>query len=99
MERCKSIAIDGVEYRPVVSEKSRKQIVILQRGWVFAGSVEEDGDNVIIRNAECIRIWGTTRGLGELRTGKTSKTATDSYGTVEVHRLAIVGRINIESGW
>lgn len=46
-----------------------KQIIIAQRGWVFVGDVQRADDDVTITNAQCIRRWGTTRGLGELARG------------------------------
>lgn len=76
-----------------------KQIVIAQRGWVFVGDVERSGDDVTINNAQCIRRWGTTRGLGELaRGGPLSSTALDDMGTVRLHALAVVAAIDCEAG-
>lgn len=78
-----------------------KQIVIAQRGWVFVGNVERSGDDVIITNANCIRRWGTTKGLGELAAGgPKSVTVLDPLGTVRLHALAVVASIDCEeSKW
>lgn len=76
-----------------------KQIVIAQRGWVFVGDVERSGDDVTINNAQCIRRWGTTMGLGELaRGGPLSSTVLDDMGTVRLHALAVVAAIDCEAG-
>lgn len=76
-----------------------KQIIIAQRGWVFVGDVTTTGDNVVIENAQCIRRWGTTKGLGELATnGPTKSTVLDSMGTVRLHALAVVAAIDCEEG-
>lgn len=76
-----------------------KQIVIAQRGWVFVGDVERSGDDVTITDAQCIRRWGTTRGLGELaRGGPLHSTALDDMGTVRLHALAVVAAIDCEAG-
>ena len=75
-----------------------KQIVIAQRGWVFVGDVERDGDDVKISNASCIRRWGTTKGLGELaKEGPKSNTVLDKMGTVRLHSLAVVASIDCEA--
>lgn len=75
-----------------------KQIVIAQRGWVFVGDVERDGDDVKINNASCIRRWGTTKGLGELaKEGPKSNTVLDPMGTVRLHSLAVVASIDCEA--
>lgn len=78
-----------------------KQIVIAQRGWVFVGDVQTSGEQVTIRNAQCIRRWGTTKGLGELAAGgPKSATVLDAMGTVRLHVLAVVAAIECEeSKW
>ena len=76
-----------------------KQIVIAQRGWVFVGDVTTNGDNVTIENAQCIRRWGTTRGLGEIaKNGPTASTKLDDFGTVRLHALAVVAALDCEAG-
>ncbi len=81
------------------SSIEREEIVIGQRGWVWKGTVTEVGDNIVIRNAVNIRKWGTTKGLGQLAiSGPTGKTILDPTGTIEIHKLAVVGRI-ICTGW
>lgn len=75
-----------------------KQIVIAQRGWVFVGDVERVGDEVIITGAQCIRRWGTTKGLGELaKYGPQKNTVLDDMGTVRLHALAVVASLDVEA--
>lgn len=78
-----------------------KQIVIAQRGWVFVGDVERSGDDVTITKAQCIRRWGTTKGLGELaKEGPKKNTVLDDMGTVRLHVLAVVASLDCEeSKW
>jgi len=77
--------------------KSTKQIVVLQRGWVVVGDVSRDGDEVTVENASVIRIWGTTKGLGELVNGPTASTKLDPAGTVRAHALAVVFTIDVDA--
>ncbi len=76
---------------------SKKQIVVLQRGWVVVGDVSRDGDQVTVENAQVIRRWGTTKGLGELISGPTSSTVLDPAGTVTAHELAVVLTIDVDA--
>lgn len=74
-----------------------KQIVIAQRGWVFVGDVERSGDDVVIVGAQCVRRWGTTKGLGELaKNGPQPNTVLDPMGTVRLHVLAVVASLDCE---
>ena len=78
---------------------SRRQIVIGERGWVWVGNVSREGGDYILNDAAVIRVWGTTKGLGELALkGKQSKTELDPCGTVRVPELAVIGRIDVAPG-
>lgn len=88
MTQLQTITLDGVKYvradsvadfQPMTS----KRIVVADRGWVFVGDCEDHSDGTVtIHNAHNIRIWGTTKGLGELVDGPTKDTKYDVYGTV-----------------
>jgi len=76
-----------------------KQILVLQRGWVVVGDVDQDNtEKVVLTNASVIRRWGTTKGLGELALeGPRPNTVLDPCGQVEAHPAAIVLRIPCEA--
>jgi len=103
MAKCEapdSVDINGVKYRKEVPSDSPVKIVILQRGWVAVGRYEQDGESCKLRDASIIRVWGTTKGIGELVTGPTSKTLLDKAGTVSFHALAVVVMLDCEeSSW
>ena len=66
------------------------QVVVADQGWVFVGRVvltpNEEGE-CRLQNAHCIRVWGTSRGLGELINGPTEKTILDEMGTLYVRSV------------
>ena len=73
-----------------------KQIVVADRGWVFIGDVFSDcnGDK-LITDAKVVRVWGTTKGLGELAlTGPTTKTVFDEAGTVRVPSHSVIALLD-----
>ena len=81
--------------------EAKKQIVILDRGFVFVGDVAQEGDWLVISNAQNVRRWGTTKGLGELAaSGPMSKTVLDSAGVVRAPLRAVIGTLDCEpSKW
>jgi hypothetical protein len=83
------------------STTGRLCIAILDRGWVFVGRVTEQPGSVSLTNADCIRRWGTERGIGQLAlSGPTKTTKLDPAGTVTVPRTAIVALIDaVEASW
>lgn len=81
---------------------SEYRIVVLQRGNIVVGEygVDADNDEVVVTSASVIRRWGTTKGLGELRTGPTSETVLDYAGEVRAPRGAVIMTITCQSeGW
>ena len=78
------------------------QIIVGQRGWVWVGRVLREGDKVVIRNARCVRRWGTPgHGLGQLANeGPQPETVLDDAATVRLHPLAIVAEYDCdEAKW
>lgn len=74
-------------------------IVVLDRGFVYIGHTSDDGRYVRIRNAHCIRRWGTTAGLGQLaREGKQSDTKLDAAGDVLAPFSELKHLIRCEAG-
>ena len=58
------------------------QIVVVDNGFVYYGEVHIQDGYCLISGAQNIRVWGTEKGLGQLRTGKTSSTVCDECGEV-----------------
>jgi hypothetical protein len=103
MEKIKvsELTIEGVVYVPKDSIKKEFtgdiKIVILQRGWIYIGRFERDGNDCKLHNASCIRTWGTTKGLAELVNGATSLTKLDRCeGIVEFDWFTVVHTITVD---
>ena len=103
MSKPETIKIDDVEYVRADSPEKYKgdiKIVVADRGFVYVGQVEESANFVTLRNAKNIRVWGTTKGLGELVNGPVSGTKLDAVGTVRVPMRAVISLIDVEqSKW
>ena len=73
---------------------------VLDRGFVYVGRVSYDGDFLVIGNAKNLRIWGPTKGLGELVNGPLSGTKLDQVGTVRAPMRALISLIDVvEASW
>jgi hypothetical protein len=79
----------------------RLVIAILDRGWVFVGRATESPSAVALANADCVRRWGTSSGIGELALkGPTRETKLDPAGTVTVPRSSVIALIDAsEPSW
>ena len=77
-----------------------QQIVIADRGWVWVGKTNFNGDDLVIEDARCIRYWGTTSGLGQLAEHEpTPTTKLDKAGRIVVSRRALIARIACKTSW
>jgi len=72
-------------------------IAVVDRGFIYVGEVEHDGEWCHILNARNIRIWGTENGLGELAlNGPQSDTKLDPVGKVSIPRHALIHLIETD---
>ena len=77
------------------------RIVILQRGWVAVGKFHKGEDGArFLTNASIVRVWGTTKGLGEICSGPTPTTKLDPCGDMAFHELTIISTMKADpKGW
>jgi hypothetical protein len=83
------------------AKPTKKQVVILNRGWCLVGDYSEKGDECTLANASVIRAWGTTKGLGELaECGPLTNTKLDPCPQVTFHKMTMVARMSVnEANW
>ena len=99
MEKPERIKIDDIEYVRADKLKTLEgdiKIVVVDRGYVYVGIVEETTDFVKMSNAKNIRYWGTTKGLGELVNGPLENTKLDAVGTIKIPNRAIISIIDVD---
>lgn len=85
----------------VALEQITTHIVVLDRGFVYVGTPiwSEDKAFLTLSQARNIRIWGTSKGLGELVNGPLSKTVLDEVGQIIVPSRAIIHLIICKKNW
>ncbi len=100
MSQPNTISIDNVEYvrkDSIAPPAGDVKIVVLDRGFVYIGVIKVDADFVTIYNAKNLRVWGTTKGLGELANGPLSNTKVDHVGTVKAPIRALISLIDVDA--
>ena len=67
------------------------RIAVLDRGFVFVGKVMNDDEFTYIEEAQSVRVWGTTKGLGQLaKEGPQQNTKLDPCPNVKVSNKAVL---------
>ena len=100
MSKPETMMIDDVKYvraDSVPDTKGEWKIAVLDRGFVYVGKCAIEGDFLIISAARNIRIWGTSKGLGELVNGPLKDTKLDAVGTVRAPMRALISLIDVVS--
>ena len=94
------LAMIGHTDAPFSSSVGTTRIVVLISGWVLVGQVTATtATETVIENASTIRVWGTTKGLGELALGgPTAKTVLDRNGTVRLNPGSVIMMFETEPG-
>lgn len=93
------VVVNGETY--IKEQKpSETKICILQRGWVMVGKFSREGNDCVLTDASVIRIWGTTKGLGEIAlNGPTSSTKIDPCGTARFDYLTTIAVLDCSDKW
>lgn len=68
----KTIVLDGKTYQEVEVRKGNRHVVVVDRGWIFAGDLTVDGDRLILDRVVWVFRWETVGFDGVLATPKSS---------------------------
>lgn len=69
----KSIIVDGVEY-VAKTGPTKRAVLVIDRGWIFAGDVSEDGQGTVtLSNAVHVFRWESIGFDGMIKEPKSSK--------------------------
>lgn len=96
----RQIEVDGVKYAPI-SDFGPIKIVVLERGFIYVGHVDESDDtDIVIRNAVSLIRWGTTKHLGELANGPLESTKLGEPCDVTARWSHVVFRMEVsQDAW
>ena len=73
-------------------------IFVCAHGFVVTGLLMNetyDAMTYSVDSAQVVEYWGTTKGIGELRTGRTSTTRTKEVGSILLERSQVIFRFEI----
>lgn len=74
------------------------KIAVLNRGFVYVGQCHTEDGCLVITNAQNVRRWGTTAGLGELAAkGPQVNTKLDMAGTIRAPMHSVIHMIDCDS--
>lgn len=95
-----TVTINGVEYQTVVKRPGNRAVVVVDRGWIFAGDVTEDNGRIKLTRALHVFRWESVGFDGMIADPKSSKVTLKKLSTdVDIPADAEVFRIPVADDW
>ena len=94
-----SIIINGVEYVPANKKTGTRAVVVVDRGWIFAGDVTREKGRIKLTNALHVFKWESTGFAGMIADTKKAKADLRKIADVDIPEGAEVFCVPVPDGW
>lgn len=92
--------IDGVEYEPARLRTGNRAVVVVDRGWVWAGDVTEHENKIVLSNVVWLFRWESIGFDGVLANPKSEKASLKKIeNNVEIPNGSIIFRVPVADDW
>ncbi len=97
---CRTIEINGHTYDLRATKPSgRRAVVVVDRGWIFAGDVTETGGRIYLSRCVWVFNWREIGFDGVLANPKDPKAKVKPHPDVDIPADAEVFRVPVADGW
>jgi hypothetical protein len=96
---CKSIVIDGVEYTPNKTIEGNRAVVVVDRGWIFAGDVTRKDNRIYLKRAVWVFRWESVGFSAVISDPKKAKADIRPVDDVEIPAASEVFSIPVPTSW
>lgn len=94
-----NVIINGVEYAPVKKITGKRAVVVVDRGWIFAGDVTRENGRIKLANALHVFKWETLGFSGMISDPKKAKADLRKISDVDIPEGAEVFCVPVSDGW
>ena len=95
----KTVTIDGIEYAPVQKSTGTRAVVVVDRGWIFAGDVTRKGGRIYLSNALHVFKWVSVGFAGMIADPSGAKADLRKIADVDIPEGAEVFCVSVPDGW
>jgi len=92
-----TITIDGIEYAPVKKHEGNRAVVVVDRGWIFAGDVERKDGRIYLTRAVWVFNWKTVGFAGMVK--DTSHADIRPCDDVELPEVSEIFCVPVHKDW
>ena len=93
----KSIIVDGIEYAPVIKSTGTRAIIVVDRGWIFAGDVTRENGRIKLANALHVFKWESVGFAGMIE--NTKKADLRKIADVDIPADAEIFCVPVSDDW
>ena len=94
-----NVVINGVEYAPVKKSTGTRAVVVVDRGWIFAGDVKRENGRIRLSNALHVFKWESQGFSGMVEDPKKAKADLRKIADVDIPEGAEVFCVPVADGW
>jgi aspartokinase-like uncharacterized kinase len=94
-----NVVINGVEYAPVKKATGSRAVVVVDRGWIFAGDVTRKDGRIYLSNAVHVFKWESVGFAGMIADTKKAKADLRKIADVDIPEGAEVFCVPVSDGW
>jgi hypothetical protein len=95
----KNVMIDGIEYAPVTRQPGTRAVVVVDRGWIFAGDVTRENGRIRLANALHVFKWEALGFSGMIADPKAARADLRPIADVDIPAGAEVFCVPVADGW
>ena len=94
-----TITVNGIEYVPAKKVTGTRAIVVVDRGWIFAGDVTRENGRIYISNALHVFKWEALGFSGMIENPEAAKADLRPIADVNIPAGAEVFSVPVDDGW
>ena len=94
-----TITVNGIEYVPAKKVTGTRAVVVVDRGWIFAGDVTRKDGRIYISNALHVFKWESLGFSGMIDNPKKAKADLRPIADVDIPAGAEVFCVHVPDGW
>jgi len=94
-----TITVNGIEYVPAKKVTDTRAVVVVDRGWIFAGDVTRENGRIYISNALHVFKWEALGFSGMIDNPEAAKADLRPIADVNIPAGAEVFSVPVDDGW
>jgi hypothetical protein len=94
-----TVIINGIEYAPIKKATGTRAVIVVNRGWIFAGDVTRESGRILLTRALHVFKWESLGFSGMITDPKKAKADLRPIADVNIPAGAEVFCVPVPDGW